>query len=290
MAFSETWFALVARMKSLQSAGELYARFQSYQHEDSYGAGGYLREQCGSVINALEEFRRDYEHSLPAEAIVSIDRFLGTRLASAAKDTSADHRAARGALVGLAAVEAEVTYIFSGRQEAIRSRSERSFLLLQRLIAVDEDVQSKWITALGKGEVACEKLGSVHLLGQGIYAFKIDAAGARSDLVFHEPPNDALLARSGDGLVLTEWKVATDADAAKKFASAKRQAELYKRGALAGSELTGYRYIVVVSMEALASVPPDEKTPDGVVYRHINITAKPSTPSKAATKAPKKIS
>ena len=73
-------------------------------------------------------------------------------------------------------------------------------------------------------------MGSVHLLSQGIYAFKVNAEGARTDLVFAEPPDESLLARSVDGLVLTEWKVATDDNAIQKFGEARAQAELYKRG------------------------------------------------------------
>jgi hypothetical protein len=87
-------------------------------------------------------------------------------------------------LVTLAALEAEVTFILTGRQVQLRTRSERSFLLLQRMLAVDDAVAAKWKDALDKGELACERLGSLHLLSQGIYAFKINAEGARTDLVF----------------------------------------------------------------------------------------------------------
>jgi hypothetical protein len=83
----------------------------------------------------------------------------------------------------------------------------------------------------------------VHLLSQGIFAFKVDASGARTDLVFREPPEDSLLTRGVEGLVLTEWKVATAQNAADRFAEARAQADLYKQGALAGVELTGYRYL-----------------------------------------------
>jgi hypothetical protein len=281
MSFTEHWLAIVARMKSLQSAGELYARFQSYHQEDSFGAGSYLRKQCALAIDSLTEFRQAFAGTLPPAAVASIDHFLETRPAKAAKDASADQRAVRGALVALAAVEAEVSFILSGRQEQIRTRSERAFMLVQRLIAVDDDIRAKWQAALVKGEVASERLGSVHLLSQGIYAFKVDAAGARTDLVFHEPPDDGLLARGALGIVLTEWKIATAANAAAQFAAALEQAERYKLGALAGTELTGYRYLVAVSLQELPSVPADTDV-GGVIYRHINIVVEPATPSKAA--------
>jgi hypothetical protein len=250
MSFVEHWFALSARIKGLQDAGELYARFMGYHQEDSYGAGKNLGEQCGSVVVALEEFRGAFAQTLPAAAMQSLDRFFSTNLAKAAKDSSADHRAARGALVALTALEAEVTFILAGRQERIRVRSERAFLHLQRQLVVDEEIRAKWQKAFSKGEVSCEKLGSVHLLSHGIYAFKVDAAGARTDLIFNDAPNEETIARVVEGLVLTEWKVATDSDFLAKIAAARAQADLYKAGPLAGVELTGYRYLVVVSNES----------------------------------------
>ena len=159
---------------------------------------------------------------------------------------------------------------------------------LQRTLAVDEDVAAKWKRAFDRNEVACEQLGSIHFLSHGIFAFKVDALGARTDLVFNEPPDDLLLMRGVDGLVLTEWKVAHDAkSAAKGFREARTQADLYKQGALAGIELTQYRYLIVVSLKELPSIPPDESTDKSVVYRHINIAVQPALPSKAAKKANK---
>lgn len=288
MSYAEHWFALATRIKSLQSAGTLYACFQGYHKEDSFKVGRYLRDQCGAAVSSLEAFRREFDSSLPPEAKEHLDHFFETNIVKAARDRSADEEAAmRAALVALVAVEAGVTFIISGRQEHIRARSERAFMLLQRILAVDNDVRDKWKAALSKNEVACERLGSVHLLSQGIFAFKVDASGARTDLVFAEPPEESLLTRGVDGLVLTEWKVATAHNAEKQFAEARRQAELYKQGALAGVELTGYRYLVAVSVENLPSIsiPSDKVTPEGIVYRHINIVVQPAVPSRAARSA-----
>ncbi|WP_152024934.1 hypothetical protein [Candidatus Filomicrobium marinum] len=286
MPQTDAWIAVSSLIKGLQEAGELYSRFMSYHNEDSYGAGNYLREQCEIAVIALETFRRDFDRSLPKEAANRIDSFLGSRLARAAKDASTAQRGARGALVGLAAVEAEITYILHGRQEQIRARSERAFLLLQRTLAVDGDVQRRWKEAHKGGEVACERLGSLVLLSQGIYAFKVDAIGARTDLVFSEPPDESLLFRSVEGLVLTEWKVADAANAIARFKEARIQADLYKVGPLAGLELTGYRYLVVVSQKALphTSIPADETSTSGITYRHVNIVVEPEVPSRAAKK------
>ncbi|MFG1202908.1 hypothetical protein V5F29_11005 [Xanthobacter aminoxidans] len=287
MSWVESWIALSGLIKGLQEAGELYSRFMGYHNEDSYGAGKYLREQCETAVVELERFRQEFTKSLPNGATERIDKFLASKPAQAAKDVSGEQRSARGALVGLVAIEAELTFILYGRNEQIRARSDRAFLLLQRTLAVDAGVKEKWQIAFEKGEVECERLGSLALLSQGIYAFKVDAAGARTDLVFSEPPDESLLFRSVDGLVLTEWKVADAKSASARFCEARKQADLYKQGPLAGVELTGYRYLVVVSLKALpiTSIPVDETSPDGITYRHVNIVAEPDVPSKASKKA-----
>jgi hypothetical protein len=120
------------------------------------------------------------------------------------------------------------------------------------------------------------------LLSQGIYAFKVDAAGARTDLVFHEPPNNSLLTRGVEGKVLTEWKVASASNATAQFRAARSQADRYKKGALAGAELAGYRYLIAVSLDELPTVPVDDTTAEGVTYWHINVVVRPTVPSKAA--------
>jgi hypothetical protein len=118
-------------------------------------------------------------------------------------------------------------------------------------------------------------------LQHGIWAFKVDAAGARTDLVFQEPSEPLPeAARYVDGLVLTEWKKASLEDEAdRRFEEARLQARRYAAGALAGIELAGYRYAVVVSRNEVAV--PDDLREDGVVYRHVNIQVDPRTPSRA---------
>jgi hypothetical protein len=286
MSYAETWFSISSRIKGLKNSGELYALFQSYHAEDNYGAGNFLREQCVLACNSIRQFRKDFDTVLPIEAKASIDHFLSLTLATAANDASTGARGARGALVGLAALEAEITFLLSGREELIRIRSERALLHLQRSIAVDDAIATVWQNALTIGEVACEKLGSVHLLSHGIYAFKVNAAGARTDLVFGEAPEYSEVTRAVEGLVLTEWKVAKDGvEAAKKFVDARNQSNLYKDGALAGIELRGYRYLIVVSLSEIpkANIPAD-LTISGVTYRHVNIVVQPVVPSKAAIK------
>jgi hypothetical protein len=161
LSYAEHWAALATQIKSLQQAGELFGLFQSYHSEDSYGAGDFLREQCAVLVQSLEEFRRDFDASLPAEVLARIDHFLKRAVLQAVKDANTGQRGARGALVALAAVEAEITFLLAGRQEQIRARSERALLHLQRSLVVDPDISAKWKHAFDAGEVACEQLGSV---------------------------------------------------------------------------------------------------------------------------------
>jgi len=53
---------------------------------------------------------------------------------------------------------------------------------------------------------------------------------------------------------------------------------MYKDGPLAGIELTGYRYAIVVSLKEVP-VPSDIVT-DAVVYRHINVALELGTPAR----------
>jgi hypothetical protein len=139
-------------------------------------------------------------------------------------------------------------FLLADRSEVIMRRSARAFSHLQKCIIADDEIQERWAAAFAKGETACEKLGAAHLLLHGIYAFKVDATGARTDLVLTQQIIDEEVFQIAEGLVLTEWKKVTGAsEAGKHAASARKQAARYASEPLAGLELTAYRYIVLVS-------------------------------------------
>ncbi|XXX82634.1 hypothetical protein WMF30_28165 [Sorangium sp. So ce134] len=143
----------------------------------------------------------------------------------------------------------------------------------------DDDVGSKWRQAFAKGEVACEKLGAAHLLSHGIWAFKANSEGERTDLILQEPIRDIdKVERVAEGLVLTEWKlIRRESDVSRQAAQARKQAEKYGSGSLAGFELSSRRYIVLVSEKI------DIRLPDmdcgHVKYHHVGICVKPRPPS-----------
>lgn len=283
MTYLDQWKALSSRIRGLMEAGHLHAQYLAVRSSDSYGRGKRLREQAERVLAALRAFRDSFHQVLPLPAVTAIDDFVA-RTSALINDTTGTPDSLQervwAALVLLAAFETEMSFLLSDVQESIRFHSERAFSHLQRSIVVDDDLRAKWRKAFEDGEVACEKLGAVHLLLHGIWAFKVDAAGARTDLVFQEPAGDFIEAqRYADGFVLTEWKkAAEDTQAGQRFEEARLQARRYAQGPLGATELAGYRYVVVVSR--LQVETPDDLREVGIIYRHINVAVAPRTPSR----------
>lgn len=285
MHYIDQWKALSARIRGLAEAVEYDHRFFS---KDNTGNWRFLRPQASEIVDALEGLKATLEHAGPVTAVSALEHVLGLspikaiRTESETGDVGVQN--VRSCLVALRAFETEMTFLLSDTQQSMRTRSERAFRHLIWQITVDDEVRQKWQTAFKQGETQCEKLGAVHLLWHGIFAFKIDAKGGRSDLVFSEPLDDQETSYA-DALVLTEWKKASSAsDARAKFVEAKKQADNYARGPLAGNELRGYRYAVVVTQKQVET-PPDEPR-DSVSYRHINIAVDPDKPSHAARQRP----
>jgi len=285
MTYADQWRALSSRIRGLMEAGQLHAHYLAVRSSDPYGRGRRLHEQCESILAAMQSFRAAFGKSLPPSALTAIDDFvtrhgnLITRKVSCTPDELQERVWA--ALVLLAAFETEVSFLLSDIQESILARSERAFFHLKRSIVVDTTARDKWLKAFESGEVECEKLGAVHLLLHSIWAFKVNAAGARTDLVFQEPITDVATAeRSADGLVLTEWKkVDSQGDPVQRFEEARLQARRYAQGGLAGIELSGSRYLIVVSLREVAV--PDDLNEGGVVFQHVNVPVDPLVPSRA---------
>jgi hypothetical protein len=118
------------------------------------------------------------------------------------------------------------SYLIRDSETEARNATELAFEHLNRLIAVSPEVREAWKSAFGENEVACEKLGSVHLLSHGIWAFKVQGGGAATDLVYNEPllPANTTLRRTSKAIVLTEWKrVRSASDIARAAEEARTQ-------------------------------------------------------------------
>jgi hypothetical protein len=268
-------------------AAHLDARYLAVRSSDTYGRAKYLRSHAEGILAALKDFQRDFQQALPPTAIQSIRAFVkqnGNLINDTSPARDAYQERVWTTVVGLGALETEISFLLSDPQEFIRARSELAFSHLQRLIVVDRDVQQKWKRAFDKGETECEKFGGVHLLHHGIWAFKVNAAGGRTDLVFPEPlERFSEQLRNSIGLILTEWKKADFDDKAEdRFAEARKQAGLYAGTVLSGIELRLYRYPIVVSRNQVNT--PADCSNDGVVYRHINVAVDPLPPSRLVTK------
>lgn len=180
----------------------------------------------------------------------------------------------------LLALRSELSWHLRDADLRLSHAAERGFLHLQRLIVADPEVRAKWTAAFNDNEPACERLGGAHLLHHGIWAFKAHSDGGRTDLVLGKPLQVTEMERRAlTGLVLTEWKRPTsDGEVATMAAAARRQAEAYTQGLLAGFELASIRYIVLVTPRQAQPIGDVEE--NGRIYRHINIAVDPLTPSK----------
>lgn len=274
---TDRWNAISARIEGLRRAADAVVT------PDPYSVVKRLAPLVKDTYAEIKRFVLEYEASLPEGCAAALSAF-DARNATLIEHATDDPAQAAAAIPLLVAIASELAFALSDHQARIRSTTERAFLHLRRVLVANPREREVWLDAYANHEIQCEKLGAAHLLAHGIFAFKAHAEGGRTDLVFQEPVRIGEVAPAVEGLVLTEWKRANpDADAAKMFEDARRQADIYAEGPLAGVELAGYRYLVVVSKKALpAAVVPDNQTVGRVVYRHINIAVDPDVPSLAA--------
>jgi hypothetical protein len=284
MSWLTEWKAVSAQIQGLFDVSRFYFETLGQAQKDAHSVGfRELVPHIKKILAALEKFKDNHKEFIPAAAAESLDAVFNNRIPKYEKELQE--------VQGIRYVQVMVTLLVSFRTEfeyhlsdtgAVAKRlSERAFSHLQWSIVADREFRRKWIEAFKKGEPACERLGAVHLLFHGIWAFKVNTEGEKTDLVFNDPIlQSAPIERTAEALVLTEWKrvlspnkIATMADKARE------QAARYTVGALGGVELAGYRFIVLVSKETLKL--PEDRLENGVVYRHVNIAVDPKPPSKS---------
>lgn len=283
LTYVAAWRPISARIRGLERAAAVHAGFLAASRGSPYGADKALQKHCEDIRVGISDFREAFKALLPAVALAAIDTFMADGGKQIVDNSLGDALLVRTIIVKLTAFESELTYCLDSPLERVRSASELAFLHLQRLIVADKDYRAKWQRAFADGETDCERTGAVHLLWHGIWAFKVHAAGGRTDLVYQESLQTAAVPVAL-GMVLTEWKKA-DADPTTAFADAKHQASLYSSGVMAGVELTTHRYLVVVTEKQV--LPPADIAEGTVIYRHINIAVDPESPSIAAKRLAK---
>ena len=281
------WQAISARIQGLLDAGTFFYLALHHSSEDARSVKKkVLLENAEKIFGNLNDFSEKYKSALPSDALVSLKSFLTKPEMNDPKlfkpDRPYESANVQFALTSLAAFQSEFAYLIADTQFIARKITERAFVHLQRSIIADDEMRKKWMTAYKEHETKCERLGAIHLLLHGVWAFKVDAVGGKTDLVLNEPLSPALTIEStADALVLTEWKVVNNQDELqKKIHKAREQAKLYTSGALGGIEMANYRYLVMVSERMMKM--PDDRLEETVTYRHINIAVNPRTPSEEA--------
>lgn len=278
------WHAIKKRIGGIREAGIFFLRADTGETRNS--AGEIIRN-VDETVQRLVHFNEIYGALLPPEAHLRVAAFLkryNDAFGGLYPPGSPNANAYDGAVAVytyLAAFCAEFEYLISDTSEVIRSLTERAFLHLQRSIVADNAVAEKWQHAFRSGELACEKLGAVHLLLHGIWAFKTIGAGERTDLVYNEPRMiDTDAQRASVGLVLSEWKVVHSlSELESKSLDAYQQAKRYSHGLLAGLDISATRYLVIVSEDHFPMPAPRIET--DATYEYRNIAVKPSTPSRS---------
>ena len=275
MSWFTDWKALTARIQGLIDGGAFFFKAQGHSSEDTSSVRKkVLLIAAKNIFHTLTNFYSNYNSILPITASQTLKRLLED---PHMKELSSDQRGKINAnvqytLTSLSIFRSEFTYLVSDTQVVARRITERAFTHLQRCLVVDSEMQNKWEKAFKEAtELACEKLGALHLLSHGIWAFKADAKKGQTDLVLNEPLSSLLeIERTADALVLTEWKLVKDKkNLNDRIKEAKRQTDGYSRGVLGGIELANYRYLVMVSERKMEM--PHDLIDNDVTYRHINI-------------------
>lgn len=280
----QRWKVIAASVVGLQECLRPYFATVGTVGRDNHGIGNSLIiPEARALFREMQAFRDSYRSALPPDAVTALSALLAKH--GETMERCSGLAGAGTAVCILAVIRGAMEVHLSDHEWIGCSITERAFSHLQRSIVANASVRETWQNAFHEGETDCEKLGATHLLAHGIWAFKIDSAGARTDLVYNKPFDTSEAMRTAPhALVLTEWKIATDATVGSQFESAVRQAELYAAGALADLELTRTRYIVVVTKKG--AQPLADTTSDGVLYRFVNIAVDPDTPSVAAKRKP----
>lgn len=287
MDIKEAWNSLAARIHGLEAIASAYRHVDS-DLGDSQGVNRLLRARCVLVGNELHRFLHEETLKLPNDFIALIESEL-RQMTELIQETSGNPIARKErvilGIVLLSSIKVELEYVLNDVQSQIIRRCERAILHLQRMLMVDDDMKRKWGEALEEGEVSCEKLGALHFLQHGIWTFKANSEGQRTDLILQRPMFDMEeIWGAVEGITLTEWKVAKSPQEIRaQFDVARNQADRYSSGVLAASELKSVRYLFVVTSDC--SQLFEDFVYGNITYRCVVIDTNPPVPSTFAKRA-----
>lgn len=284
LTWKAEWAAISRRISGVLEAGHFYLRCRTPAADvPPKEVAIELLRNSQEVFRSLEAFLKAYESVLPVHASSALNGFIERThgyFGGDPQQASAPLFKVQLQLMGLASLQAELSYKLSDFEANARRLSERAFSHLQRSIVADAEIAKKWRRAFSEGEPSCERLGANHLLAHGIWAFKAGSAGERTDLIMGDRVDPVEIERSAEALVLTEWKrVSRGENPEVKARQAYEEARLYSEGSLAGFQLESDRFLVVVSRERCPL--PSDFVEEGIHYRYVNIAVEPETPSRA---------
>ena len=236
-----------------------------------------------NLSNSIRQFLDDYRDALPQQAVAVLTIFVMGLPRNGPELGSWQH--AIDVVAKFVGQRAEIAATLQDGEFIGRQKTARAFEHLARSIVVDEGLKARWVAAFRTDETACERLGAVHLLLHGIWAFKVDSIGERTDLVLQERLHiSRTVLDVADALVLTEWKLVRNAsELPRKAEEGRNQASRYGGSSLAAMELSVTRYVVLVSEHALPM--PSDVLEGSRLYRFVNIPISPEPPSVAARRA-----
>jgi hypothetical protein len=278
MNWIERWDSLAARIDGLLSAVNFIAQTMQSQSTFAPGTKAALRSEADALAIELRNLHTEEGANMPEAAKAALGELAANPVQM--YEVAGHDVAALQSLSPLFVFRTRFSHLIRDSEMEARNATELAFEHLNRLIAVSPDVRKAWKAAFEAGEVACEKLGSVHLMSHGIWAFKVHGGGAATDLVYNEPllPPNPTLQRSSKAIVLTEWKrVLSEGEIARAAEQGRAQSNDYSSGVLGDLELKRMRYVVLVGKRK--QQVPQDVVRNGVTYRHVWIAVDPETPS-----------
>lgn len=282
MIWPEQWRKLAARIEGLIKASDLLLETFHVNNSDTDSVvRRAVLPELEQIKASLRNFCSTHEGGLPIAAQEALADFLDRWHVPKPSVPGVEVRALQ-AVVPLAVFRATFEFLVQDAEAEARTLTEFAFEHLRRILAVNASERGRWEEAFAH-ETRCEKLGAVHLLSHGIWAFKASGPSAATDLVYAEPIADAAptIRRTARALVLTEWKMVRDpSELEAKAAEGRHQARSYSAGLLADLELKRTRYIVLVTKSVSRVLPDVEEGP--ATYRHIVLPINSPSPSREA--------
>lgn len=284
MTWFDSWRRLAGRIQGLTGAtNTLLATFQVDRSDPANIVRNTILPELQQLNNGLREFHSTYGDLLPPLAAQALASYL-ERSSTTVQAIPGQEVRSLQTVVPLSVFCSEFEYLLRDVEAEARTLTELAFEHLRRMIEVDQATRSRWTDAFDSRETDCEKLGAVHLLSHGIWAFKVSGGGAATDLVFPDQSLEEetrMIRATARVLVLTEWKLVKDVRKVEaKAKEARTQAQRYSRSLLADLELKTTRYVVLVTKRQLEA--PVDLVDGPVTYRHIVLPTAPEVPSTEA--------